>query len=105
MSPSLPETVAGALLDEQGRWLGVVNAKLVAMDVDGIGVCHPGGSLAARAALENSTDSGRCSGPEVAAPAGENRGHVLGEVAFELHELTGSWMGEPQRLGVQRLSR
>ncbi|MDB4787166.1 trypsin-like peptidase domain-containing protein [Flavobacteriales bacterium] len=36
-----PGNSGGALLDEQGRWLGVVNAKLVAMDVDGIGFAIP----------------------------------------------------------------
>lgn len=39
--PISPGNSGGALLDEQGRWLGVVNAKLVAMEVDGIGFAIP----------------------------------------------------------------
>ena len=39
--PISPGNSGGALLDEDGRWIGVVNAKLVAFEVDGIGLAIP----------------------------------------------------------------
>ena len=39
--PISPGNSGGALLDEDGRWIGVVNAKLVAFEVDGIGFAIP----------------------------------------------------------------
>ena len=43
--PISPGNSGGALLDEEGRWVGVVNAKLVAMEVDGIGFAVPSEAL------------------------------------------------------------
>lgn len=43
--PISPGNSGGALLDEEGRWVGVVNAKLVAMEVDGIGFAIPSEAL------------------------------------------------------------
>ena len=42
-----PGNSGGALLDEEGRWLGVVNAKLVAFEVEGIGFAIPAEALPA----------------------------------------------------------
>lgn len=39
--PISPGNSGGALLDEDGCWIGVVNAKLVAFEVDGIGFAIP----------------------------------------------------------------
>lgn len=47
-----PGNSGGALLDEEGRWLGVVNAKLVAFDVEGIGFAIPAETLPAALRLE-----------------------------------------------------
>ncbi len=50
--PISPGNSGGALLDEQGRWVGVVNAKLVAMEVDGIGFAIPVDALPRALRLE-----------------------------------------------------
>ena len=50
--PLWPGNSGGALLDEEGRWLGVVNAKLVAFDVEGIGFAIPAETLPAALRLE-----------------------------------------------------
>ena len=50
--PISPGNSGGALLDENGRWVGVVNAKLVAFDVDGIGFAIPVDALPRALGLE-----------------------------------------------------
>jgi len=50
--PISPGNSGGALLDEDGRWIGVVNAKLVAFEVDGIGFAIPVEALPRALGLE-----------------------------------------------------